>query len=351
MAPLQRLQSKSAWFRLVLTAATFVGLAILIYALRQQIGDAVRNLSKVNAWALLLIIPLQVLNYNFYARFYKRLFAILGEKVGYRHMYRLTLELNFVNSILPSGGVSGISYFSMRMRADGISTAKSTMVQLTKLMLLYASFQPLLVLGLIFLAARDHVNDLVLVTATSLVTLLIVGTFLVLYIVESRKRVQAFLGFITNVLNKLIGLVRRNRPATINMARAERVFSEMHDNYVLLKDRWRQLRRPFMYMLMANLSEVASIYVVYIAFGRLVNVGAVILAYAVANFAGLVSILPAGIGIYEGIMTAVLVVTGVPVDISISVTIMYRVVSMFIQLAPGYVFYQRSLRSGFGSPK
>ena len=106
-----------------------------------------------------------------------------------------------------------------------------------------------------------------------------------------------------------------------------------------------------MYMLMANLAEIASIYVVYIAFGRLVNVGAVILAYAVANFAGLVSILPAGIGIYEGIMTAVLVVTGVPVDISISVTIMYRVVSMFIQLAPGYVFYQRSLRSGFGSPK
>ena len=98
----------------------------------------------------------------------------------------------------------------------------------------------------------------------------------------------------------------------------------------------------------ANITEIAALYVVYIAFGDYVNIGAVILAYAVANFAGLISVLPAGIGIYEGLMTAVLVATGIPAGLSISVTIMFRIVTMFIQLPPGYYFYQKALRQGLG---
>ncbi len=347
MAPIKRPQSKSSWFRFVLTLGTFVALAILIYVLRKQIGDTISNLGKVNAWVLLLIIPLQIFGYDLNARFCTSVLATLGEKVGYKAMYRLSLELNFVNHILPSGGVSGISYFTMRMRKFGVSPAKSTMVQLVKLFLLYVSFQPLLVLGVFLLAMRGHVNELVLTTATSIVTLLIIGTIVVLYIAESRARVQAFLGFVTNLLNRIIGLVRRGRPAAINMARAEQAFSEMHDAYVLLKDRWRQLKMPFIYSLLDNIVELTTLYVVYIAFGRLVNVGAVILAYAVANFAGLISILPAGIGVFEGLMTATLVATGIPADLSIAVTIMYRVISMFTQLLPGYILYQKNLRRGF----
>lgn len=350
MAPIRYFRSKTSLFKLLLTAATFVALAVAIYALRQQIGSVITDLGKVNAWALLLIIPLQALNYHAYARFYIHILSTLGERVNYKSMYRLTLELNFINHILPSGGVSGISYFSMRSRPLGISTAQSTMTQLMKLLLLFVSFQPLLVLGVIVLAADGHVNNFVLALASSLVTLLIIGTVVAVYIAESRRRVNALLGFMANLLNKIIGLVRRGHPAAINMERASRAFDELHDNYVLLKKRWRQLKMPFLYMLLANITEVASVYVVYIAFGNFVNVGAVILAYAVANFAGLISILPAGIGVFEGLMTATLAATGIAASLSIPVTIMYRVVSMFVQLLPGYVFYQRSLQAGFTKP-
>lgn len=351
MAPIKRLQSKSSWFRLVLTLGTFAILVIFIYALREQIGEAISNLGKVHAWALLLVIPLQAINYDAYARMQGRLLAVLGEKISYRKMYRLTLELNFINHILPSGGISGISYFNMRARSFGIPTSKSTITQLTKLMLLYVSFQPLLVLGVLLLAARGHVNGLVLVAASSMVTLLIVGSMVAVYIAESRSRVSAFLGFLTTALNKIAGIFRKGKPAAINMQRAERAFNELHDNYELLKTRWREIKAPFVYAIVANITEIASVYVVYIAFGQLVNVGAIILAYAVANFAGLLSVLPAGIGVYEGLMTAVLVASGVPAELSIPVTIMYRVVSMSVQLIPGYILYQQNLKLGFNKAK
>jgi uncharacterized protein (TIRG00374 family) len=97
--------------------------------------------------------------------------------------------------------------------------------------------------------------------------------------------------------------------------------------------------------LVANETEILTIYVVYIAFGEWVNIGAVILAYAVANFAGLVSVLPGGIGIYEGLMTLVLAAGGIPAAVSLPVTIMYRVINTGIQLPPGYYLYHRNLRS------
>jgi uncharacterized membrane protein YbhN (UPF0104 family) len=67
------------------------------------------------------------------------------------------------------------------------------------------------------------------------------------------------------------------------------------------------------------------------------------LAYAVANFAGLVSVLPGGVGIYEGLMTLVLTATGVPSRLSLPVTVMYRVLNTIVQLPPGYYFYHRTL--------
>lgn len=345
MAGKTHLIKRSKW-RLGLTVLTFVALAVLIYGLRKDIGAVIQNLGRVNALVLLLILPIEFLNYDAYTRMHRRLFKLLDHKVRYRDMFKLMLELNFVNHILPSGGVSGISYFSIRMRAFGVGTAKSTLSQIIKLLLLYISFQPILILGLIFLAARGHTNNLILVLASSIITLLVVGTFGLVYIVESRSRINAFLTAITRLLNRIIGFFRRRNPETINIAGAQQIFNELHDNYKLLKDKWKQFKIPFLYMIVANATEVAAIYVVYIAFGQYVNLGAVILAYAVANFAGLISVLPAGIGIYEALMTAVLVATGIPADVSIPVTIMYRVLNMSTQLAPGYFFYQKALRAG-----
>ena len=332
--------------KLFLTLGTLIALAILVYSLRDQIVDAIHDLGRINLLILLLIIPLKLVNYDAYTRLYRNLFAIVGNKVRYWSMYRLSLELNFVNSILPSGGISGISYFTIRCRALGISTGKATLAQFSKLLLLFVSFQPLLVLGVVLLAMREHVNNLVLVTATVLITLLIVVTLLGIYIIESRTRINNSLTFITKVLNRLVRLARPRHRDAINIESAQAAFIELHEDYQIYKKHWRLLKYPFIHTMVANITEIAALYAVYVAFGEYVNIGAVILAYAVANFAGLISVLPAGIGIYEGLMTGVLVATGVPAGLSISVTIMFRLVTMAIQLPPGYFFYQKAVKDG-----
>jgi len=347
--------SKHGWlgrrWKLILNLATLGALAVLVYALRHQLGATIGNLGKVNAWALLLIIPVEALNYHAQAKLYQGLFGLVGNKLPYKFLYKTSLELNFVNHVFPSGGVTGISYFGLRMRdGEELTAGKATLVQIIKLALTFLSFELLIVFGLLCLAVMGRVSNLTILVAASLSTLLVVGTAGFAYIVGSKQRINVFFVSVTKLFNRLIHLVRPKQPETINIDRSRRLFDDFHNNYEEIKSSYRQLRGPFWYALLANTTEVLAVYVVYIAFGRLVNLGAVILAYAVANFAGLISVLPGGVGVYEALMTGVLVSTGVPAALSLPVTVMYRVVNTLIQIPPGYYLYQKSLRRGERPP-
>lgn len=328
----------------MLNVITVMALFGLAYALRDQVVEVVRNLARVSVWALLLLIPLQMLNYHSQTKMYQHLFATVGNKLKYKFLLKLSLELNFVNHVFPSGGVTGISYFGVRMRSNDISGARATLVQLMKLVLLFLSFEILVIFGVVFLAAAGKANNLVILLAGSLTTLMVLGTVGFSYIIGSQQRITRFFTFVTRVINRLIQIVRPKNPETINIARAQDTFEDLHGNYELFKQKSSQLRAPFLYALAANTAEVLSIYVVYVAFGEWVNLGAVILGYAVANFAGLVSVLPGGVGVYEALLTGVLVVAGVPAALSLPVVVMYRVLNTILQLPPGYYFYHKNLQ-------
>jgi uncharacterized protein (TIRG00374 family) len=338
--------TKARRFKQLVTLITVTALIIMAYALRHQIRDTIDNLGNVNTWALLLMVPLEALNYHAQTRLYQGIFDVLKHKIRYGFMYRLALELNFVNNLFPSAGVSGFSYFGIRMRSQGISTAQATLGQLMKMILVYVAFQVLLFLGVFVLAIDGRASGLLILMAGSLATLLFIGTFALAFIIGSKRRINSFFTFMTRVVNRVIHIVRPMHPETINIARAEAVFDELHQNYLVIKKHLHLLRQPLVYGLLANLTEVAVIYIVYLAFGHVVNPGAVIIAYAVANFAGLVSVLPGGVGIYEALMTAVLAAGGISPAVSLPVTVMYRVLNMTLQLPPGYILYQRALHRG-----
>jgi uncharacterized protein (TIRG00374 family) len=343
--------TKSSYLRqhwkMIINIITIVALVVLVFFLRSEIVGTFENLRKVDSWALLLLIPIELWNYDAQARLYKSLFQVLGNTVSYRGMYEVALELNFINSVFPSAGISGVSYFGVRLRSetDKITGGKASLVQMLKLMIVLVSFEVLLILGLLFLALGGHVNNLTILVASSVSTLLVIGTFAFIYILGSKTRINATFGFITKVLNWVINLFRPGKADAIHIERVRMVVNELHNNYKLVHANYRLLKKPFLFATMANLSEVLAIYAVYIAFGHWINIGAVILAYAVANFAGFISVLPGGIGVYEALMTAVLAISGVPASLSIPVVIMYRVLNTLIQVPPGYYFYHKTLRS------
>lgn len=336
---------KSRRIKMAVNIVTILALVGLAYAIRDQLKEAFGNLNEVNLWVIFLIIPIQAIYYFVEAHMYQGLFRAVGDRFRLKSMMRLVSELFFVNTVFPSGGVSGFSYIAIRLKDENISTAKATLVQMMRFILYFLSMQVLLFVGLISLAIGGQANDFVILLAGVLATLITVFTLLVAFVIGSRQRINAFFTGVTKMINWLIHVFRPKHPETINISRAKRAFTELHEIFMKLKSDLGLLKRPLAFALIGVTMEVLTIYVVYVAFGHWVNIGAVILAYAVANFAGLVSILPGGIGIYEALMTAVLTAGGIPARVSLPVTVMYRVLSMSLQLPIGYFFYQRALHA------
>jgi uncharacterized protein (TIRG00374 family) len=226
---------------------------------------------------------------------------------------------------------------------DKLSAGKVTFIHAVKIALYLLAFEVIIIFGVLSLAIMGRANNLVMLVAGSLSTLLVVGTLAFSYIINSRRRIDIFFTGLTRALNRAIHVVRPSYPETINITKAKKVFNDFHDSYQQIKHNYRELKAPFLYALLADATEVLAVYVVYLAFGELVNIGAVILAYGIANFAGLISVLPGGIGIYEALMTATLAATGIPAGVSLPVTVMYRILNTLIQIPPGYYLYHKAI--------
>ncbi|MHB1865094.1 MAG: lysylphosphatidylglycerol synthase transmembrane domain-containing protein [Candidatus Saccharimonadales bacterium] len=332
-------------WKLLINIATIAALVVFVYIIRKQIGSTIDNFTHVNGWALVLIVPIEIIDYHVQTKLYQKLFAVVGNKLKYGYLYKISLELNLINHLFPSGGVTGISYFGMRVRDNNkdLSGGKATLIQLMKLALTFISFELLLLIGVVSLAVVGRINELIILVSGVITMLLVSSTILFGYLVGSRERINSFFGAITKGINKIMLKLFSKNPETINMKRAEKVFNDFHDNYQQIMNHVSELKLPFLYAFVANLAEVMAIYVVFLAFGRVVNLGAIILAYGVANFAGLISVLPGGVGIYEGLMIGVLAIAGVPARISLPAIIMYRVVNTLIQLPPGYYYYHKNI--------
>ena len=53
-----------AHWKLMLNVVTIAALVVLVYAIRHQLGSTIRNFTHIDGWALLLIIPVEIIDYH-----------------------------------------------------------------------------------------------------------------------------------------------------------------------------------------------------------------------------------------------------------------------------------------------
>ncbi len=252
-----------------------------------------------------------------------------------------------MNNVFPSGGVSGFGYLGIRMKKLGVKGSKATLVQTSRHMLTFVSFIFYLIIALLLLSIFGSASRIIILIASSLSSIIIFGTFFLLYVISDEGRIKQFMAALPRLLNSILGLVRRKKQ-TINIAKVEQLFGDLHKDYIHVRKNWKDLRFPFFWTCLMNFTEILTIVIVYASFGQFINPGAIIISYAVANMAGLVAVLPGGVGIYEGLMTATMASAGIDKGLALSATVVYRVFNMGIFLPIGYIFYQRALRTESG---
>lgn len=327
----------------LLVAIAIAGLGLLAYSNRADIVSVWAQLGRLNPLILLLLPLIQLLSYYSNARFYVSFLHIYGHRANFRKLYELSLGINFVNQVFPSAGISGLSFIGYSLK-PAVPSGKSTFIQLARYVLTYVSFIVLLAAAGLMLYFGGGIDRIAVRVLLLLVILIIAASVVLVFVLNRQERVGMAVKWLGICVNVVTRPFRKGREPLLATQRIERLLTEFRHSYTKVKQEIRYLGRPFGYALMGNFYETATVYVVFLAFGIYVNPGAVILAYAIANLAGLIAVVPGGIGIYEGLMVAVLASAGVPVAVGLSVTLVYRVLNMSIFLPVGFYYYTKHLK-------
>lgn len=324
----------------------------MLYTLRDELIHAWNLLGRVDVWILLLIFPLQFLSY------YAGGAAIFSFLKGRGHAAdikewekaRMSLELNFVNHILPTAGVSGVSYMSWRLSRLGISSGRATLAQMVRLATAFLSFIVLLMIAVVFVTLDTGINRVTILVSSSLVSGLIIGLMFVWFMLDNDARMKRFSRRIARVVNGFGRVVLRRKDDALKASVVEKFFDELQDDYRAVRRKPKLLIKPFIWGTIFNLTEVSLFFFTFLALGTFVNPAAILLALGVASVVGAFMITPGGAGGYEAMMVLMLTGAGVAGATVIAGVLLARVILILLTIVSGYLFYHLALRKYGRSP-
>lgn len=333
-------------FRAWLSVVTAVLIVVVLYVSRHELVRAWELLGQVNLWILLLLIPVQMIVY--YAGG-EMIFSYLQgkgqiQKVSRLELVRIALEGNFVNHVLPSGGVSGVSYLTWRLTHLGVSPGKATMAQVVRHAASFIAYALILLVAVFAVTLDGTLNRWIILASTTLFGSIVLTLLLAIYLFSSKRRIELFGNRLYKLINSIVRKVTfGRRRKLIHQEVIEDFLDDMHRDYLELRHDKKLLIKPFLWGIVYTLADAGLFMVTFLALGEFFNPAPILIAYGVASMVGFFVLTPGGAGAYEAIMVTFLAFAGIAGSVAIAGIVLTRVVLLVGTILFGYVFYQHAL--------
>ncbi|MBI3984129.1 flippase-like domain-containing protein [Candidatus Microgenomates bacterium] len=328
-----------------LVALALLGVGALVYLIRSELAEAFHLLNAVSLSWLLLLPLTQISVYYARTRYYQSFLAGLGYRVGFRKMMQLALAALFVNQVSPTAGVSGTTLLSYGLRSHQVPAGQVTLVEYARFILTHTSYVVLLVAAAGWMYFTSNLDQIVMRILLLIVGVGVIVDVIIIVAMTTKKQINSIVRFGQRAIDWVSHWFRRNQGPLIGVTRVNHLLDEFHQSYDAVSRDWRKLVPPLSFTLLANLMEVMTLFIVFLALQVPISPAQVIISYAVANFAGAISLVPGDVGVYEVAMVAALSGTGVPVAVALSATLLYRVINKAMSLSLGFVCYTRFVQT------
>jgi uncharacterized protein (TIRG00374 family) len=263
----------------------------------------------------------------------------------------LALELNFINHIFPSGGISGITYMVWRLRKIGVSSGQAAMAQIIRLACILVAFVAMLMVALLFVTAENSANSWLVSLATVAVTAIVFVVLFATYLVGSERHIISFTKWISKLSNKIVQkLTFGRKKQVITEETAVKFALELYEDFLAIKDQKRLLIKPLIWGLVFTLADIALFAVTFLALGVPFSAALIVIAVGAASVVGAVMVTPGGAGGYEATMVMILTAGGMLAADATSGVVLTRVILILGTLATGYVVYRRAMKK-YGKPE
>ena len=305
---------------------------------------------SMNIWVLLVLIPEQVLMYYAAGQIY---FAFLRRRKGFTistpKLTRISLEINFVNHAIPSGGVSGLAYLVWRLKEMRITAGQISFIHVLRYAIcaLANTLQTWIAIIVVIATGVMTANGEWALLLAGAVALGIEAVVLVAWlIVRKQKNVDWLSDNAVKIINRIVRkLTHGKKRKFLKEDTVANFFADLRNYYLRIMRNKKTLWKPVIWGMFYSFLELATYWVVGCALGHPEILPQIMIAEGVASVVGTVMVTPGGVGGYEGAMIAIMVATGVDLNIATITVVVTRVCVLIGTIVTGYPFYQAALLS------
>jgi putative heme transporter len=310
-----------------LSTLTGGAIVLLLLSKRTALTRSFGRIGHPQWWWVALGIALELASMATVAMMQRRLLRIGGRRVGARPMMATIFAANALSVSVPVAGPElGAAFTFRRFKQLGADTPLAGWALLVGGIASWFG-------AIVVLLAGGVVSGNVFVTgATVLAGLLTITVGLAVWVRVGRSRLRELVG---RSAIRLVRHVPRFLTRRVeDPAAAVKAWVEGLQSLRPTKAEWGKVGG----LGLANwLTDIGVLAASILALGGAVPWRSLLLIYALATLIGSLGITPGGIGLVEGTLCLGLVSTGVPAALALAAVLLYRLVSLWLVMATGWV--------------
>ncbi len=309
------------WYFLLLVGLSALAVLILFIAHIGDIAGFARQAANAKAGPLFIAIALQTVPYFLAASVWFVFLWRVSSPLKLGSLVPLSLAKLFADQALPTGGLSGAAFLLFALTRRGVPEKIAFRTFAFTTSAYFLAFSLAAIISLIALSTAEKAPPALSASVSAfagLVLFLAVAVFL--FVLYRPSLAPSF--------------IRRNRLAAKG---AEFLSAALHDIRFLPG---LFLRLAAM-LLLVRLIDGLTLMLVSEAIGAPISIGAGFVAVAIASIAATIGPAPMGLGTFEAGMIASLTVFGSTVEDALTATLIYRGLTLWVPLIPGFIIIQR----------
>ena len=275
----------------------------------------VRIVERAEPWWLAAALILQAGTYLAQGGVWRRVALQSGYALARREAFELGLAKLFADQALPSGGLSSSILVDRALAGRDLPSPVVKASVLINLASYYLAYTVALVVALVIVTRRGQGNAIIIV-ASALFLLFSLGVSgAILVMAGGRLRVADRFGRVRPVRSAVDYLVAADR----GLVRSPRVLA----GTVALQG-------------VIILLDAATVWTLILALGERASAAGVFASFMVASLFRTMGIMPGGLGTFEAASVVTLRWAGVDLAAALSATLLFRGLSFWIPMLPGY---------------
>ncbi len=325
--------SKRRRLRPLITAVLVVAVVVVLWTQRAMIAQIAQALVSGSLPALAVALVFELGRITLHAYAYTRSFCVIGAKVPLKLTIPAWFKALFMNTVLPSGGTSGLAAVIDTARTRGVPVGSATSAVLFTQTSFYSAMFLVLVVGMVVmgfsgtLTARDVLlSSLVGVAALAFLGLLAFGHL-------APGTLQKLMRSVERLVVEVCA--RLHLPKT-PQPWADKLVRSFSNAATELSRSPRRALTVFLTMVGAMACDLIAFVASGFAFG-ISSLQALLAGYVTALVFNSFSPTPGGVGLVEGLSAAVIATYGYPGALSLSAVLTYRAFIYWIPFVVGGV--------------